>query len=641
MCGICGIVHADGQIIEQEALAKMNSTLRHRGPSGAGYHKGAGIGLAMRRLSIIDIAGSDQPLYNEDRSIALVFNGEIFNYRALRADLIARGHRFHTEGDGETIAHLYEEYGVECVQHLRGMFAVALWDARERRLLLLRDRMGQKPLYYYADGHTLIFGSEIKALLAHPSVPRSSALDDPQHLALYLGYGYVPAPHTPFRGIQSMLPGHRLIWQDGHFHEEAYWAAPAFNPQSAPPAPEERIEALRETLAEAVQLRMIADVPLGAFLSGGLDSSLIVALMRKASNGPVKTFSIGFTGEESFDETQHAQQVAQHLDTEHQVFRVEAQAMDLLPRLVWHTDQPFADSSAIPTYLVSELTRQHVTVALSGDGGDELFAGYDRFYAAQLVARLGMIPRGLWRMGESALSLLPEHTGYGGRLKRARRFVTAASQPLGMAYFDWVRLFSAEQIASLTGAADAAGVHFTTLLGQSPDLAAILLANMKSYLPDDLLVKADRCSMAASLELRSPFMDHVLIEQVAGYPISDKLHGRQAKVLLKAAARGLLPDAIIDRPKHGFGAPLGAWLRRDSRLVRETLLDASSLGRGLFDAQVLKQMIDAHEQGQRDHGYRLWTLLTLEWWYRLFIDAAPQAPAPRSEMAAIQAQEEA
>lgn len=621
MCGICGAVQRGAEPMTEALLRSMNDTMQHRGPDGAGFFCQDAVGLAMRRLSIIDLAGSDQPLYNEDRSVALVFNGEIYNFRTLRQQLIQQGHHFQTHGDGETIAHLYEQVGDDAPRHLRGMFAFALWDQRRNRLLLARDRFGKKPLYYFYDGATLVFGSEIKALLRHPAVRAEAALTDPAMLALYLAYGYIPAPQTAFKDIFMLLPGHTLTLEAGRLQTRPYWEIPAIQPtRSANERPlMEYVEQVRAALTEAVELRMIADVPLGAFLSGGLDSSLIVALMQRIGKQQVRTFSIGFAGDQSFDETPYAAQVAQHLGTDHTAFTVQPEALDLLEKLVWHHDQPFADSSAIPTYLVSRLTREHVTVALTGDGGDELFAGYERFYAATLAQRGQIIPRPLWRMAGTLLEHLPEGTGYYNPIRRVRRFVQGASQPLARAYFDWVRVCSADVVQRLTGQSDVAAAHFEHLVPQA-DLAGILHANQRTYLPDDLLIKADRSSMAASLEVRSPFLDHVLAEVVAGLPLDLKLRGKITKYVLKEAARGLLPDTIIDRPKHGFGVPLGAWLKQDSALVRDILLSQQARERGLLNLNAVTQLIEEHAAGRRDHNRSLWTLLTLETWFRQFID---------------------
>ncbi len=622
MCGICGVIHFDEETATEQLLRGMNDRLRHRGPDGDGYFIDGSVGLAMRRLNIIDIEGSDQPLYNEDGSVALVFNGEIYNYRDLRHELGARGHRLQTDGDGETIVHLYEDYGVAAVEHLRGMFAIALWDKRQGRLLLARDRFGQKPLYYYKDSKVFVFASEIKALLAHPAVPRVSRFtaDDAGALAVYLSFGYLPAPETAFRGIKMLLPASLLeIDLAGAVNERRYWQLPELAPLDPAASAESWLGELGDKLEEAVKLRLMSDVPLGAFLSGGLDSSLIVALMRKHSNSAISTFSIGFEGDDSFDETPYAEQVARHLGTEHVSFRAQPAALSLLSELVWHHDQPFADSSAIPTYLVSKLTREHATVALTGDGGDELFVGYERFYAAQLFQRLAKVPSPVFRGAAGLLRLLPEGTTYYNPLKRARRFTRAAGQRLEDAYFDLVRVFDDELLAQIYRVAD---VSLTSYLSerQRHPVAALVEANMRSYLPDDLLIKADRCSMAASLEARAPFLDHELAEYVAGIPFNLKLKGGRTKHILKAAARGLLPDEIIERKKHGFGIPLGAWLRRDIAPARELLLSRRARERGLLNMAVVERLIDEHGAGKRDHNRQLWALLTLEEWHRQFVD---------------------
>lgn len=623
MCGICGVIYLDGKPVTERLLEAMNDTLAHRGPSGAGYFVDDNLGLAMRRLSIIDVAGSDQPLYNEDESIALVFNGEIYNFQDLRDDLTRKGHRFRTEGDGETVAHLYEEYGADCFQHLRGMYAIALWDKHEKRLLLARDRMGQKPLYYYKDDNVLVFASEIKAILQHPDVPRVSTFTNPPDLPQYLSYGYIPAPQTAFQGISMLMPANLLRLDADGCQQYPYWELPNIAESDPTASQEPYILQLQNLLEEAVKLRLISDVPLGAFLSGGLDSSLIVALMRKHSNSTVKTFSIGFEGDDSFDETPYAKQVAQHLETDHTAFTVKPDAMDLLSDLVWHHDQPFADSSAIPTYLVSKLTREHVTVALSGDGGDELFAGYERFYAAQLMQKMSIVPSFAWKGLAGLIDLFPEGTGYYNKVKRAGRFAKAASKPVFEAYFDLVRVFSDDLIHEITGYADKS-VYFDDLMRIKPEsrVGAIVELNMKTYLPDDLLIKADRCSMQASLEARAPFLDHKLVEYAATIPFNLKLKGSTTKHILKESARGLLPDSIIDRKKHGFGVPLGAWLRKDIQPVRDILLSQTARTRGLMDMTVVERLISEHANGQRDYNRQLWTLLTLEEWHRQFIDSS-------------------
>lgn len=619
------MIHFDDQPADERALRAMNSRLRHRGPDGEGAFIAGSVGLAMRRLKIIDIAGSDQPLYNEDGAIQLVFNGEIYNYLDLRRHLVARGHRFHTDGDGETIVHLYEDQGADAVCQLRGMFALALWDGRAKKLLLARDRLGQKPLYYYHDRRCCVFASEIKALLAHPAVPRVSRFspDDPAALQDYLSFGYMPAPATAFAGIKMLEPGCTLeVDLAGDAQSRRYWTPPPQAPPAANARAADYREALRAQLDEAVKLRLVSDVPLGAFLSGGLDSSLIAALMRRHSNADIKTFSIGFAGDASFDETPFAEAVARHLGTQHQSFRVEPMSLELLPQLVWQHDQPFADSSAIPTFLVSQMTREHVTVALTGDGGDELFAGYERFYAAQLLGRLAFVPPPIMRGLSRLLARMPEGTAYYDLARRARRFSRAAGLPLRDAYFDMVRVFSADLLEEIIPGARAAAPSLAAWINprQAHPVAALLEANLTSYLPDDLLIKADRCSMAASLEARAPFLDHQLAEYAAGIPFNLKLRRAQTKHILKEAARDLLPDDIIDRKKHGFGIPLGAWLRRDMRPVRDLLLSRRARQRGLLKMRAVERLIAQHENGQRDNNRQLWALLTLEEWHRQFVD---------------------
>lgn len=634
MCGLCGVLSLDGAPATLPALEAMNACLEHRGPDqGRALALGA-CGLASRRLAVLDLTpAAALPMQSADGAITVAYNGEIYNHLELRPALEQHGHIFRTTSDVETLIALYREHGPRCVEHLRGMFAFALWDAQRGRLVLARDRLGKKPLYLYRDGRRLVFASEIKAILRHPDVPRRF---DRAQLALLLAYGYVPAPHTAFEGIEMLPPGTLLIAENGAITEETYWSPPPAAPADPEAHLEDWLDPLRAALDEAIRLRLLSDVPLGAFLSGGLDSSLIVALMARHSAAPVKTFAIGFSGEASFDETAHARRVATLLGTEHHEFVIEPDAIALLPFLVWHHDQPFADSSAIPTYLVSKHTRQHVTVALSGDGGDELFAGYERFYAANLVARYRRLPGALRSAVAWAAEHLPEATSYRGPAQRVRRFVSGAALSPEAAYFSFVRLFDDAQIAALLGGAlqpDPAA-HF---LGRVPDddrdlTARLLDANLMTYLPDDLLIKADRASMAASLEARAPFLDHVLLERAAAIPSNLKLRGATTKAVLKEAARGILPDDIISRRKHGFGVPVGRWFRDDlAPYAREVLLDPAAQARGLFQPGAVETLLDEHTRGRRNHGQRIWLLLTLEWWHRLFIDAeTPTAPGEPS-----------
>ena len=629
MCGICGIVYFDGTLARSEEIAPMTEALLHRGPDQGAVIVDGVCGLGNRRLAIQDLSPLGAlPMRSVDEKLIIAYNGEIYNHPQIRQTLEQEGLRYQSDSDTETLLKLYRRYGTEMTRTLRGMFAFALWDREAQKLLVARDRMGEKPLYYYANERMFIFASEIKALLAHPAVPRESALDA-HTLALYLAYGYVPAPDTAFKRIKALLPGHRIEISTRQIEPVAYWTPPApIGAEAISPARErEKCDSLGEMVGEAVRQALLSDVPLGAFLSGGLDSSLIVALMRRHSNANIKTFSIGFEGDASFDETRYAQRVADYLHTEHTAFTVKPQALDLLPLLVWHHDQPFADSSAIPTYLVSKLTRNHVTVALTGDGGDELFAGYERFYAMQLIQRLGVLPRQMWGAVARLLGRLPEGTGYYNLSKRAGRFARGASLSPALAYFDFVRLFNPALIHSLSPRLDdPASSHFLQVTGgEQVSLADLLQVNMRTYLPDDLLIKTDRSSMAASLETRAPFLDHWLVEMAATIPLNLKLKGSTTKYILKQIAANLLPDDIIHRPKHGFGVPLGAWLRQDSAQVREVLLSPEALGRGLFETTAVERLLSDHVSGKRDHGQRLWSLLTLEWWYRLYIDP----PVPR------------
>jgi asparagine synthase (glutamine-hydrolysing) len=627
MCGICGIFYLDGTPVRAEEIDPMVAMLVHRGPDQGSVILDGACGLGNRRLAILDLSPDGAlPMRSPDGRLIVAYNGEIYNHPQLRHQLEAEGLRYRTGSDTETLLKLYRRGGTQMMRSLRGMFAFALWDRDAQKLLVARDRMGEKPLYYYTDGHMFAFASEIKALLAHPAVPRESALDA-HHLALYLAYGYIPAPETAFKGIRALLPGHLIeLEPGGEVTPRPYWEPPKpIGAEDVSPARErEKCGSLGETLGEAVRQSLISDVPLGAFLSGGLDSSLIVALMRRHSNAAIRTFSIGFEGDASFDETRYANRVAQHLNTEHTAFTVRPQALDLLPTLVWHHDQPFGDSSAIPTYLVSKLTRSYVTVALTGDGGDELFAGYERFYAMQLIARLGVVPRSVWGLAARAAERLGEGTSYYNPIKRARRFIRGAALPPSLAYFDFIRLFDPALTTDLNPAFDDdAGAHFVAVCGgEQSDLPGLLDVNMRTYLPDDLLIKTDRSSMAASLETRAPMLDHWLVEMTATIPLNLKLKGSTTKYLLKELANDLLPADIVHRPKHGFGVPLGAWLRKDAAQVRETLLSPEAQARGLFRVSAVERLIDDHVSGRRDHGQRLWTLLTLEWWHRLFIDPA-------------------
>jgi len=629
MCGICGVLHFDDSPIDALALERMVQAIQHRGPDDSGtWHDGA-VGLGNTRLAIIDLsAAGHQPLANETNEVWIAFNGEIYNFESLKAEVEAHGHIYRSRTDTETIVHLFEECGIECLQSLRGMFALAIWDARKRELWLARDRLGKKPLYYFKDEHRLIFGSEIKCILAYPNVPRDL---NRGVVPLYLTYGYVPAPEPIFTGIKMLRPGCWLRVSDGQIEERAYWDVPlpAVRALHRHWTEADWATALLEQLREAVRLRLISDVPLGAFLSGGLDSSAVVALMAEAAHGPVKTFAMGFAGEPSYDETAHARAVAEHLGTDHHEFIVEPDVIDLVPKLVWHLDQPFGDSSAIPTYLVSKLAREHVTVALTGDGGDELLAGYERFEAARLAKRYQALPGFAHRTVAAIAKRWPQGTGYRDLGRRTLRFVSRARLPLPEQYLGWVGVMSPELVDEMMvglfqeSAPRLIQSHFSSyfrLNGNDP-VPTLLDVNFRSYLPDDLLIKADRMSMAASLEARSPFLDHVLIEFAATMPVNLKLNNGVTKYILKKTFEDKLPHQIVYRQKHGFGVPVGKWFRTTLRpTLTDSLLSTRAQQRGLLNPNMVQRLVDEHLNGQRDHGQPLWTLLMLEMWAQEFLD---------------------
>jgi asparagine synthase (glutamine-hydrolysing) len=632
MCGITGVV---GSLrTERATLLRMNDALRHRGPDGEGVFWSDDIGLAMRRLAIIDVAGGDQPIYNEDGTVCTVYNGEIYNFLELRQELEGFGHQFATNSDTEVIVHAYEQFGVECVSHLWGMFTLAVWDSRRKLLLLARDRLGKKPLVYYADPHGgLAFASELQALISHPAVPREV---DPCAIDDYLTYLYVPSPTTAYRGLKKLPPGHRLVWQGGNSTVEPYWRVKFGDKLRLSEG--EAVEQFGVLLRDAVRRRLIADVPLGAFLSGGMDSSSVVAEMAELSPTPVKTFSIGF-GERDFDELAYARQVAERFGTDHHEMVVEPRAADILPTLVRHYGEPYGDSSAIPTYYVAQMTRQHVTVALNGDGGDELLAGYERHWAARVAARYDTIPRfvrhGLIR---PLIPLVPEPRQRRAFLRRAKRFMTAAHLPVLDRYLHWVGAYTPAQKSSLytddfvdTLHRNDAGRWLREALAPEPYLDpvdAVLRGDTLLYLPDDLLAKVDIASMANSLEARSPLLDHRLVEFCAALPSSYKLRGRTSKLLLRRLMADRLPPAILTRPKMGFGVPVGEWLRNDLRpLLEDTLLSSRALGRGYFRPAAVRALVDDHLSRRSDRTSHIWALLMLELWFHACIDAPIGAAA--------------
>jgi asparagine synthase (glutamine-hydrolysing) len=585
------------------------------------------VGLGIQRLRVIDLQTGDQPIYNEDKSIVVVFNGEIYNYRELRAQLQASGHTFATGGDTEVIVHLYEEQGAACVRSLDGMFAFALWDAKRSQLLLARDRVGKKPLFYAPRNGSLTFASELAALVADEEIERNV---DPQALDCFLAYGYVQAPLSIFRGVSKLPPASTLVFREGEVEVERYWRLD-YSRKRAVVDPRAVAAEVRETITRAVRKRLISDVPLGAFLSGGIDSSAIVAAMAEASSRPVRTFSIGFENED-FNELPYARMIAQRFGTEHHEFVVQPDAIEVVPRIVRHYGEPFADASAIPSFYVSELTRRYVTVALNGDGGDESFGGYSRYAANLLAQRLAQLPGPLLAGAGTLVNRLPSGKAIDSRRNRIRRLIgSLALEPPAryaryMAYFNGTQreeLYTDEFKAQL-GDPVALGViagPWAAASGRSP-LDVMLEVDVESYLPADLLVKIDIATMAHSLEARSPLLDPEVMELAASLPPELKVHRLEKKVILREALREWLPDEVLDRPKRGFGVPLVHWLRTDLRdWSREILLDEVTTGRGYFRTAVVREMLDAHADGRDDCSMQIWALLMLELWHREFVDS--------------------
>ena len=631
MCGIVGKV-SSVDAVDEALLARMCSTVEHRGPDSRGTFFDDGVGLGVQRLRVIDLATGDQPISNEDGSVVIVLNGEIYNYRELRDRLEARGHRFSTRSDTEVIVHLYEEHGADCVRQLRGMFAFALWDRRRRRLLLARDRVGKKPLFYRVDGDTLWFASEVRAILEDPDVDRAV---DAQAIDSFLQYQYVPHPLSAFAGIRKLPGAHTLLWEEGGVALARYWRL-SYRPAQPLPARAEALERIRELVLEATRLRLRSDVPLGAFLSGGVDSSAVVAAMAMEMPGKVKTFSIGFDIA-AYDETPYAREVAQLYDTDHHELHVEPHAVEILPKLVWHYGEPFADHSAIPSFYLAELARAEVTVALNGDGGDESFAGYPRYLGFGMSARLGRLPlpaRHVLAGVARSLGGSRSEEGFRARLRRVTS--RALLEPndryaLWMAYFNESErdeLYTAdfEEVVDAAKTADVIGAPFRASDAEDP-VNRLLDVDVQTYLQDDLLTKMDIATMAHSLEVRSPLLDHELMEYAATLPGAWKATGTSTKKLFKEALAPWLPQHILHRDKKGFSVPLADWLAGDLReLPRDVLLDRASLERGYFREAAVRRLIDDHVSRRRDNANKLWALIQLELWLRTFIDAKPRRP---------------
>lgn len=667
MCGITGIVHSGKQSVDQRVLKRMTDAVTHRGPDGEGFYTDAQCGLGHRRLSIIDLsAAADQPMRNREGDLHLTYNGEIYNYRELRVQLEQFGRRFRTVSDTEVILQGYAHWGAGVVQHLRGMFAFAIWDTRNSQkpiLFIARDRVGKKPLWYtllntaravptftrgshasdpVATHRTLLFGSSLNALLAYPNVPRTI---DRTALWHFLSYGYIPAPSTIFHGIRKLPPAHTLTFSpaDGAMKIEQYWQL-RYDEHALVGQSESALCAeIRERLAEAVRLRLRSDVPLGAFLSGGIDSSSVVAMMATeavAESLPtVKTYTIGFS-EQDYDERRYAKMVAEQFRTDHHEFTVEMSAANVLPTLIWHYGEPYGDSSALPSYYLAQQTRQNVTVALNGDGGDESFGGYSRYALAALMDRYRRIPKLLQKPFSALIRAMPDRVPPALLIRRAKRFVQVAHAPVPEGYAKLMQVLDDDTKRTLTTsafAADQPNSDTITLeafrtardLRASPPITTMLAADVQRYLPDDLLVKMDVAISAHGLEGRSPYLDHELMEFAARIPPTMKLRGTTTKYILKRAFAGILPKQILHRTKQGFGIPINAWFRGEFGEMAETaLLSDRAARRGHFDAQVLSRFIREHRRGKANHGYALWNMLWLELWQRMYVDQDPPRAPP-------------
>ena len=629
MCGICGKINFSSEPVESSIINNMCSALSHRGPNDRGIYTNNEMGLGHVRLSIIDLSpAGHQPMSNENKQIWIVFNGEIYNYKDLKAELEMKGHKFNSNTDTEVIIHLYEEYGRDCVTKLNGMFAFAIWDESKKEMFLARDRVGIKPLFYFFDNEKLVFGSEIKSILQDESVKREIDL---QALHDYLTFLYVPAPNTIFKKIKKLLPGHILICKGRNITVKKYWDL-NYDQESEIKSEDYYAEGLLELLKKSIKRRLISDVPLGAFLSGGIDSSAIVGLMSKLMNEPVKTFSIGFRSAGYHDERKYAMQIADMFKTEHHELEVEPDAVELLPKLVYHFDEPFADSSAVPIYLVSKMAKEYVTVILSGTGGDDILGGYRRYFADRLAEYYLKVPGFVNNLIHKIVNELPvSRTSIGGEyLLLMKKFIDCAPLAPEIRYISLVSFFSEDmkkqlyfdnsndQTRSLNILKSYfANVHTKEFLNKT------LYVDLKTYVPDDLLVKEDRMTMAVGLEGRVPFLDHELIEFAATIPSNLKLKGFTTKYILKKSLANLLPKNIINRRKHGFAVPIGEWLKKDLKdFSRQILLESRTRQRGYFNHKYVEELLRRHQSGKQDFSQHLWSLLILELWHRVFIDSS-------------------
>jgi asparagine synthase (glutamine-hydrolysing) len=604
----------------------------HRGPDDHGHYVAEGVAIGMRRLSIIDVAGGHQPIPNEDKTIWAVCNGEIYNFKELRAELESRGHVFRCNSDTEVIVHLYEQEGLNFLKRLRGMFGLAVWDARRSRLIVARDRLGKKPLYVCREPNRILFASEMKAILEVCNIPRTI---NPDALREYLALGYVPAPWTLFERIEKLLPGHYMVIEKGEAHDQEYWDVPVGPAEIR--SEDEWVERVREKLLESIRIRMVSDVPLGAFLSGGIDSSAIVAAMAGMTDQPVKTYSIGFEGQDRFyNELPYARMVADKFGTDHHEIIVRPEIGQLLPKLIWHLDEPIADSAFITTYLVARMARETVTVILSGVGGDELFGGYRRYLGNHLARYYNWLPAVVReKMVPGILGALPQdrHSNLKNYIRYADAFVKSANADPVRRYMSYVTLFSQDDQASLLRNGFAREIpgrngfgsrimqqYFEAHAGLT-GVNQLIYADMKTSLPDDLLALTDKMTMAASIECRAPFIDHELVEMASSIPESFKVRGFNMKYLLKKVVKPWLPAEIINRKKRGFGAPMGSWIRNDLGPLVDNLLSTEQVRkRGLLNPAAVAELIAKHKAQKSDYTDQLLALINLELWFQIFLD---------------------
>lgn len=636
MCGIVGYLNLNGEKLDgsKELIGGMCHSIAHRGPDEEGSIIIDAAALGMTRLSIIDLSTGQQPIPNSDESAWIVFNGEIYNYKEIRELLVKKGHNFKTSSDTESIVHLYEEYGVDCLQHLEGMFAFAIWDRAKQRLFIARDRMGEKPLHWGIFDGKFVFGSEIKGLLAHPSVSKDL---NPEALMRYLALEYVPAPNSIFKGINKLMPAHYMIVEGGQVSIKNYW-----NPkiEKAKYSEQEASEKLMELLRRSIELRLISDVPLGIFLSGGIDSSAIAAIATEVAGRQIKTFSIGFA-DKSFDESEHALAVSKHIGSDHRVVTFEPElAFETMTELWNYLDEPIADASIVPTFFLSKMTKENVTVALAGEGGDELFGGYPTYQAHGMASAWTTLPRAL-RHGfiEPALMKLPVSLNNLSFDFKVKRFLSAVDEPPMRRHLRWMGSIPRKEHSQLlnpeifgTGSLsqneeelfDAPGFNRVIMpTSAGSDIAdAAMRLDMSTYLPDDLLVKSDRASMAASLEVRLPFLAYPLVEFALSLPTSMKVNSSNTKLLLKKTVAPLLPEYIMKRPKKGFGIPVGKWLKNEFRPIVDELLDPDFLRmQGIFQPEYVRALLKQHDDGRADRRKELWTILQFQWWWRKFFMA--------------------